>query len=79
MPHHYKQGIPMIADQIHARLTVLEGLVMGLLAQTREPELIHAMAREHVADVLRVLDADPGTAGMAAALRHQLELSIKAS
>jgi len=69
----------MIADQIHARLTVLEGLVMGLMAQSREPEFIHAVAREHVADVLRVLDTDPGTAGMAAALRHQLELSIKTS
>ena len=67
----------MIADQIHARLTVLEGLVMGLLAQSREPELIQAVAREHVADVLRVLDADPGAASLASALRHQLELSIR--
>ncbi|HSW11729.1 MAG TPA: hypothetical protein VLI06_02745 [Solimonas sp.] len=69
----------MLADQLHARLTVLEGLVMGLLAQSREPEFIHAMAREHVADVLRVLDADPGAAGMAAALRQQLQVSIKES
>lgn len=67
----------MIADQLHARLTVLEGLVMGLLAQSREPALINAVAREHVADVLKVLDADPGVASLASALRHQLALSIK--
>ncbi|AXQ27756.1 hypothetical protein D0B54_03300 [Solimonas sp. K1W22B-7] len=67
----------MIADQLHARLTVLEGLVMGLLAQSREPDLINAVAREHVADVLKVLDGDPGAASLASALRHQLALSIK--
>ncbi|MDM4768934.1 hypothetical protein [Solimonas sp. SE-A11] len=66
----------MISDQLHARLTVLEGLVMGLLAQSREPELIHAVAREHVADVLKVLDADPAAASLAAALRRQTEQSI---
>lgn len=66
----------MLANQIHARLTVLEGLVMGLLAQSREPDLIHAVAKEHVADVLRVLDGDAGAAGLADALRHQLQLSI---
>lgn len=67
----------MLSDQIHARLTVLEGLVMGLMAQSREPELIQAVAKEHVADVLRVLDADPGATSLAAALRHQLAVSIR--
>ncbi|HEY0915177.1 MAG TPA: hypothetical protein VGE22_09935 [Solimonas sp.] len=66
----------MLTDQIHARLTVIEGLVMGLLAQSREPELIHAVAREHVADVLKVLDADPAAASLATALRRQTEQSI---
>lgn len=67
----------MLSDQIHARLTVLEGLVMGLMAQSREPELIQAVAKEHVADVLRLLDADAGTASLATALRHQLAVSIQ--
>lgn len=67
----------MITDQIHARVTLLEGLVMGLIAQSREPELIRAVAREHVADVLGVLDTDPAAAGLADALRHQMELSLR--
>ncbi len=67
----------MLADQIHARLTILEGLVMGIMAQSHEPELIRAVAREHVADVLRVLDGDLAAANLATALRHQLENSLK--
>lgn len=66
----------MLTDQIHARLTVIEGLIMGLMAQSREPELIQAVAREHVADVLKVLDADPAAASLANALRRQTEQSI---
>ncbi|PPE72511.1 hypothetical protein C3942_18390 [Solimonas fluminis] len=66
----------MLTDQIHARLTVLEGLIMGLMAQSREPEFIHAVAREHVADVLRVLDADPAAEKLATALRRQTAQSI---
>ena len=49
---------------------------MGLMAQSREPELIQAVAREHVADVLKVLDADPAAASLANALRRQTEQSI---
>ena len=66
----------MLTDQIHARLTLLEGLVMGLMAQSREPELIRAVAREHVADVLGVLDGDPAADGLADALRQQMEVSL---
>jgi hypothetical protein len=67
----------MLADQIHARLTLLEGLVMGIMAQSREPELIRAVAKEHVADVLRVLDTDNAATGLADALRHQMALTLK--
>ncbi len=50
---------------------------MGIIAQSHQPEMIRAVAREHVANVLDVLDGDLAAANLATALRHQLENSLK--